>query len=142
MRKSSPSPPPLARPTMRGLRLHPSPHVEFPGYSLEHPGYRHVNLRTQTTERSGDAWAAWRGGRCRPRRARETWPAWLLLPLPCDAAPLALLTGVSGEQGMCEVLEMMQGAFDCMGDVMEREAEAYLGRQGGFYPQAPEAQPQ
>jgi hypothetical protein len=30
-----------------------SPHVEFAGYTTEHPVYRHINLRVQTTESSG-----------------------------------------------------------------------------------------
>lgn len=30
-----------------------SPHIQFAGYSLEHPVYRHVNLRVQTSPASG-----------------------------------------------------------------------------------------
>lgn len=30
-----------------------SPHIEFAGYTLEHPVYRHVNIRVQTKPESG-----------------------------------------------------------------------------------------
>ena len=37
--------------------------------------------------------------------------------------------GVSGEQGMTEVLELSQGVFGAMGEAMEHEAEAFLEQQ-------------